>query len=199
MTVGDPATDKSKEPGAITAFFRRMIPFLESEKELEKELMSSKKLVDSLTKFQVSRFELWKYFEARADQIGDRLWTIGVWLMTIIGATLALPFAAKFVTFPEGGLVRVTAPLPVAFISGVGVVLVVYSYIALLDMQAHVSRNWERSRIARELEPELRRFGGRKRDGWWVLVFFCCAAFAAFVALFILACVGPDPAAERPL
>ena len=77
--------------------------------------MTNKELVDALMKIKASQFDLWKYFEGRADQLGERLWTIGIWLMAVIGATLSLPFAAKFVTVTEGALpIPQPEPAPMA-------------------------------------------------------------------------------------
>jgi hypothetical protein len=93
-------------------------------------------LVDSLLKIQENRYEIWKYFEARADQLGERLWTIGIWLMTVVAGTLSLPFAAKFIVFPETGFpIQVSARLPVAIISIFGIAFLLYSYSALRDIQ----------------------------------------------------------------
>jgi hypothetical protein len=96
---------------------------------------SPDKLVDSLIEIQGARYEIWKYFKDRADGLGERLWSIGVWLMTVIGATLSLPFAAKFIDFPKTGFpVQVSAPLPVAFISLFGIAFLIYSWLALRDL-----------------------------------------------------------------
>ena len=160
--------------------------------------MTNKELVDSLMKIKASQFDLWKYFEDRADQLGERLWTIGIWLMAVIGATLSLPFAAKFVTLGEGAFpLHVAARLPVALISAVGIALLLYAYLALDDIQHHIVENWEKAGYARTLEPASLSLG-RKRHGWWVLLVFGCTATVGFAGLFILACVAPD-AAQSPL
>jgi hypothetical protein len=161
--------------------------------------MTDKELLDDLMKIKASQFDLWKYFEDRADQFGERLWTIGIWLMAVIGATLSLPFAAKFVTVTEGAFpIHVVARLPVAVISVFGMAFVVYAFFALLDIRHHIVGNWERAVYARTLEPERQPLGSRKLHGWWVLLVFGCTAAVAFAGLFILACVAPD-ATQSPL
>jgi len=151
--------------------------------------------MESLFKLQPDRVELWKHFQDRADKIAERLWTVGAWLMTIIGTTLSLPFAAKFVTFPESGFpIQVKAALPLACISFFGILLVVYLFFALVDMQEHISGNWRASERAlnRDVEQAF-PLTGAKRQAYWVLFGFGCLALAAFAVLLILACVWPQP------
>ena len=51
-------------------------------------------LVDTLVAAKNDKFEVWKYFEERASKLSDQLWSIGIWLMSIIAAALSLPFLA---------------------------------------------------------------------------------------------------------
>ena len=68
---------------------------------------SDKKLVNELLLLTpaTTKYDLWKYFEDRADRLRERLWTTGTWLVTILIAVLALPFTVKFIQ------VEVTKPL----------------------------------------------------------------------------------------
>ena len=70
--------------------------------------------------------------------------------MAVIGATLSLPFAAKFVILGEGAFpLHVATRLPVALISAVGIALLLYAHLALDDIQHHIVENWEKAGYAR--------------------------------------------------
>ena len=121
--------------------------------------------VDALKSIQPSQYELWKYFEDRADRLGERLWSVGAWLMTVIAATLTLPFAANFIEtstafFP----VRVTGRLPLAMIAAFGMLFCIYSYAALRDVREHIEINWRKGRLRTQwhLANEL----GRSQESW---------------------------------
>src|SRR5262249_29608315 len=60
-----------------------------------------KQLVDSLLALKDDRFEVWKYFEERANKLGDQLWSTGTWLMALIAATLSPRFVAGFLKVPD--------------------------------------------------------------------------------------------------
>jgi hypothetical protein len=40
--------------------------------------------VEALKTIQPDRYELWKYYEDRADRLGERMWSVGIWLITLI-------------------------------------------------------------------------------------------------------------------
>jgi hypothetical protein len=149
-----------------------------------------KEFVDSLLAIQGNRYELWKYFEDRADRLSERLWSTGIWLMSVVTAILSLPFATKFVALPSTGFpAQVNAPLPVALISIFGIAFLVYSYQALRDLRDHIESNWTRASYARTLELSPATWGGRKRHGWNVLLAVGSLAFLAFTGLLVLACI----------
>lgn len=158
--------------------------------ETDPRAVRRKEFVDSLLTIQGNRYELWKYFEDRADRLSERLWSTGVWLMSVVTATLALPFIAKFVTFPSNGFpIRVEASLPVALVSIFGLAFLVYSYQALRDLRDHIESNWFRASYARTLELTPTVWGGRKRHGWNILLVVGCLAFVAFAGLLVSACI----------
>jgi len=151
---------------------------------------SRKKLVDSLIAIGAKRYELWKYFEDRADQLGERLWSTGLWLMGIVAATLSLPFAARFVVVPgTESPAEITAPFPVALIAVFGIAFLLYSYFALRDLRDHIEGNWIRATYARTLKLDRASWGGRKRHGWNVLIAVGALALVAFAGLLFLALV----------
>ena len=147
-------------------------------------------LVKSLLSVKNDKFEVWKYFEERADKLGERLWSTGTWLIGLLAATVSLPFAAKFIEFPATGFpVRVTQRIPVAFIAVFGIALCLYSYHALLDLREHIEGNWRRSTYALTDKWEQPDWGGRKRHGWNILLGVGVLALVAFVILLIFACL----------
>ena len=149
---------------------------------------NSDELVDSLIKIPSREYEIWKYFEDRADGLGERLWSTGIWLMTVIAATLSLPFAAKFIDFPKTGFpVRVSAALPVASISLFGIAFLIYSWLALRDIQQHILENWAHANCARTGLSREAEVPGRRRHAWYVLLMVGGLALAAFVGLLVLA------------
>ena len=50
--------------------------------------------MEALMALQLSKYELWKHFEDRADCLGDFLLSIGIWVITVITFTLKLSFPA---------------------------------------------------------------------------------------------------------
>jgi len=156
--------------------------------------------VDSLIEIHASRYELWKHFEDRADKLGERLWTIGIWLMAIVAATLSLPFVAKLVVVQSTGFpIHVSARFPVALISLFGIVFLLYSFLAVCDIQEHIVKNWDRAIYARnpssartntnDKEKDTDGGNDRRRHGLWVLLAVGFLALAAFAGLLILACI----------
>jgi hypothetical protein len=147
------------------------------------------KLVDSLLSIKNDKYEVWKYFEERADRLNDQLWKIGIWLLSVLATTLSLPFLVPgFIdvsrsTFP----IQVKAQVPVALIAASGTAICVYAHIVLLDIRHHIEDNWRRSAYARTGAWKCAGWPGRKRHAWNVLVSIEFVAFAAFVALFVLA------------
>jgi len=147
--------------------------------------------VDAMKLIQPSQYELWKYFEDRADRLGERLWSVGAWLMAVIAATLTLPFVAKFIEtstafFP----VQVSGRLPVAMIAVFGMLFCTYSYAALRDVREHIESNWRKAGYVLNGTWHV-SWGGRKSHGWNVLLTVGSLGFAAFAALFLLAIVNP--------
>jgi hypothetical protein len=147
-----------------------------------------KKFVDSLMSIKDDRFEVWKYFEDRANQLGDRMWSMGTWLMSLVAATLALPFVANFVEVPAGpSFLKINARLPVVVIAGFGVALCVYAFVAILDVRRHIERNWRRAGYARTGQWTPGSWSGGRRHGWNILLIVGILAFVAFLELFVAA------------
>jgi hypothetical protein len=125
-------------------------------------------------------------FSDRADKFAQQLWTTGTWIFAIIGAVLALPFAANFIVVSSKHLIRFEAPLLAIFVCLFGLLLCAYSYVALKDIREHIEGNWRRSDLARTGQWHEADWGGRKLHGWRVLMIFGAGSAAAFVSLIAL-------------
>jgi len=148
------------------------------------------KLVDSLLSIKNDRFEVWKYFEDRADRLGERLWLTGTWLMSLLAATLSLPFVAKLISFPDTGFpIQVPSRIPVVLIALFGILFCLYSYSALHDLRDHIQSNWRRAAYALTGKSEPTTWGGRKQHGWTVLLLVGILAIGGFTFLLLIACL----------
>ena len=144
--------------------------------------------VDSLLSIKNDKFEVWKYFEDRANYLSDHLWTTGTWLMTLLAATLSLPFAAKFITVADTLFpIKVVASIPVVLIALFGIALDFYAYVTVLDIRRHIEGNWRRAGYARTGQWKEASWEGRRRHGWNVLLGVGILAFVAFGGLLVLA------------
>lgn len=152
--------------------------------------------VDSLLKLPAAdRYDLWKYFEARVERMDERLWSAGVWLLGIVAGTLALPFVAKFIEFrATARLADIASPLLLGLVAVFGLAFCVYAYFALRDIRRHMEINWVRGSYARTLVLESVLWGGRKRNGWRVLLVVGSLAILAFSAMLLFA-IFPNAAA----
>ena len=137
-------------------------------------------LVDSLIDLKGDKFGVWKYFEDRADRLGEQLWSTGTWLVSLIAATFVLPFAAEFIVVPNTLLpVRIASHGSIFLIAAAGIGLCCYSYFAMFDIRNHIEGNWRRAMYARTGKYEA-TWGGRKASGWRVLRIIGTLAFVGF-------------------
>lgn len=152
------------------------------------DLDSSRMRVEKLKNLKKSKpdeFELWKYYEDRADKLGDLLWTYGVWFMAIIFGALSIPFSANFIDVGESLLsIKIERPFPVLLISLFGLIFCLYSYNLLQDVKEHVESNWRKSGYVLNGVWES-NWGGRKGHGWKFIVVVGAMAFLSFLAMFL--------------
>jgi len=163
------------------------------QKERDEQLSQEerdRRLVTCLLSLDNNRFEVWKYFEERADRLGEQLWSTGTWLMALVGATLSLPFAGQFIAASGTSLVTVEEKYPVVVIGLVGLLVCVYAFVALDDIRRHIMSNWRRAGLARTGNWKEPTWEGQKRFGWTVLVAVLVAAVVAFAVLIALAAVS---------
>ncbi len=143
-------------------------------------------LMKTLLSIKSDKFEVWKYFEDRADRLIERLWSTGTWLMSILIALISLPFVAQFISYKGSWFpITVDHPFPVILIAIFGTVFCVYAYVALSDLREHIEGNWERSMYALTEKWKEPSWKGRKRSGWNILMTFGVCGLLYFVFLLI--------------
>ena len=149
----------------------------------------SQKRLDAVRGLSPDHFSTWKHYEDRASQLGAELWSIGSWLAALIGATLSLPFVAKFIepiaVYPY---VKIANRPGTAVVAAFGLCLCAYSYVAMSDVREHIQSNWRKAGYVLEGTWQM-EWGGRKSHGWIVLLATGGLAFTAFSALLIAAIV----------
>lgn len=152
-----------------------------------KSLKDATNLVETLLSIKNDKFEVWKYFEDRADRLGERLWSTGTWLMSVLTVIISLPFITKFISYDNSGFpITVDRPIPVILISIFGIAFCLYSYVALSDLREHIEGNWRRSRYALTGKWEEPSWGGRKRSAWNILLTAGICGLISFILLLIL-------------
>ncbi len=143
--------------------------------------------VAALMELQPDKFELWKYYEDRADRLGERMWSIGAWLITVVTATLSLPFIAKFVvTHPSFPFLKIENRVAVGIVAIFGALFCVYSYASISDLKEHIESNWRKSGYVLDGSWQA-TWRGRKDHGWKVLLSTGALAAAGFLVLLFLA------------
>ena len=149
-------------------------------------------LFASLRDLDDRTFQLWKYFEDRADLLTARLWTTGTWLVGILTAVLSLPFVAHFVEVTGGVfLLRPVARLPLAFVAIFGFAFSVFAWLAIADLKEHIEENWTRAMHIRRIGEQEAGFRAhlrrRKKTGRHILLGIIVLDFAGFLGLILVA------------
>jgi hypothetical protein len=145
-------------------------------------------LVDSIQSLEKDVFELWKYFEDRADELSDRLWTTGTWLTAILAAILVVPFTAKFIEVQPGNFpLSVGFAFPVILVSLFGIAFGVYALLVLKDIKEHIETNWRKAKYIRKKNWDIAI--GFRKSGWRLLRAIISLEVLAFAALLILGLV----------
>lgn len=106
-----------------------------------------KTIVDNVLNLEgSSSFALWQYYQDRADQIKERLWSNGTWLIAMGAAILAIPFTADLVMVTSDALpLRVAKPVPLFLIAVFGILVSIYSFAVVQDFVEHIESNWIRA------------------------------------------------------
>jgi hypothetical protein len=147
----------------------------------------SKKRLQAVVGMTDDKFAKWQYFENRADRLGERLWSVGVWLLALVGAALSLPFVAQFVKpIAVCPWLHIENRVGLALLAAFGVLICVYSYFALRDLRDHIESNWRKAGNILEGKWES-EWKGRKSHGLNVLFAAGVLALIAFLTLLLLA------------
>lgn len=94
-------------------------------------------------------YDLWKYFQGRADIVKARLWTTVTWLISAQVGFLALLFSADILAFTEETRTQIAICLPIpAFVLCLfGFGLSAYSLFVICDSFKHMAWNWLRANL----------------------------------------------------
>jgi hypothetical protein len=140
------------------------------------------------------KFELWKFYDERADKYSERLWTTGTWLMAFLAVIIAVPFSAGYISTKERldsiGFV-LEKPKPVLAVSIFGMVFCGYVIISLLDIKKHIEHNWKRAKMVEQGNHMVEEMplNHRKKQGWNILFVVDILAFFGFSVMLLLSLV----------
>ncbi len=91
-----------------------------------------------------NKFEIYKFYQDRADHVKDRLWSAGTWLLTVMGVVVAIPFTASFIEFEKSFLpLKVINDIPVIALGIFGLFLCLYSWFVINEFKQHVEMLWD--------------------------------------------------------
>ena len=101
-------------------------------------------IVDKLVELNDgNKFEIYKFYEDRADHVRDRLWSAGTWLLTVMGVVVAIPFTASFIEFEKSfPPLKVINNIPVIVLGIFGLFLCLYSWFVINEFKQHVEMLW---------------------------------------------------------
>lgn len=107
-------------------------------------------------------FEIWQFFEKRADDIKATLWTTATWLVALKSALLAFMLGdERIMQFTNDGLgLTPSVPTVVLVLSALGLALAFLTWGIVGDIAGHVRSNWLRASAA-EKDPGAVLRGGR--------------------------------------
>lgn len=139
--------------------------------------------------------DLWKHFQARADDLKAEMFERVTWILGIASALIAFAIG-------EPGNAKSVASAFVAVLSAIGLALCAYALIIINEYAKHIQRNWARADECLKLVSGLAEIWNApapqsKRGGWlrrpWNQVCLVVLAFVLiFVAGLVLALGWPD-------
>lgn len=108
-------------------------------KKIINDLVELKKDATKENKDKETYYDLWKHYQERVELLKDRLWTMGTWMMAILGAILAIIIEKDMITkcWPP-----VEASGFLFFLAILGLVLANYSKKIIDDYIKHIRLNW---------------------------------------------------------
>lgn len=109
----------------------------------------AKAKIEELRGLELRDFEVWRFFEHRADEIKGSLWTTATWLVALQGALLAFTLNDQVIEFTEPGVITAKHQLVVMTLSGLGLALAALTFAIVDDIARHVRINWLRASAAK--------------------------------------------------
>lgn len=117
-----------------------------SHDKLQVKKLDVQKKINQLRNLDIRNFEVWQFFESRADEIKGRLWTTATWLITLKGALLAFILSERMVQIDSTGVgLKPKFPAVVTMLSGLGLAFTILTLAIVDDMVKHIRRNWQRA------------------------------------------------------
>lgn len=137
-----------------------------------------------------SDYDLWKYYQNRADEIKTRLWTTGTWLIALMLALLALAFQVGVLSFQdEFPPLGVEQRWPGAIIAVLGIAIALHGFYAVKDQIDHIASNWFRADCLKDNFQKL----GRYYTNWgWVSLIFIGGLILSLYLYILLASLLPN-------
>ena len=138
-----------------------MIPAMSNNKD-NKEKAQVKKKMERLRNLDDRNFEIWKFFETRADNLKGSLWTTVTWLVTLKSALLAFMLSdQRVMQFTNAGFgLAPSVPTLVFVLSALGLSLAFLTWALVEDIARHIRSNWLRASAA-EMDPNSNLRSGK--------------------------------------
>jgi hypothetical protein len=99
-------------------------------------------MADSGESDPISKFELWKTFSDKGEQLKVRMWSTGTWMITAMGAILAILIKNGTIAFQtKWPPVAVTNSTTLLFLSGIGILFSRYSLLIIHEFWSSIKHN----------------------------------------------------------
>jgi hypothetical protein len=142
------------------------LPHMETAMHAQAENTPIQRQVATILALEPPEFAVWKYYEERAGKLGESLWSVGTWLMALVGATLSLPFMAEWIVDqPAWPYLSIQHPSAVGLLASFGLLLCIYVVLTLLNIHDHIKRNWDRA--SEVLRQRKKSSNGQEEQPFW--------------------------------
>lgn len=101
---------------------------------------------------KISHVDLWKHFESHGAQVKNTMFTVVTWILTLTIGLLAF-IVKSFMSFKPA--LSLSNPILMASFCLLGIGIVYYARLTLLDFAGHINRNFDRADCAREGDKTL--------------------------------------------
>lgn len=155
---------------------------IEKVKKVINDLVELKKDATEKNKDKETYYDLWKFYQGRVELLKDRLWTMGTWMMAILGAILAI-IIDKYVITESWPPVKASGFL--FFLAILGLVLAGYSYKIIGEYTEHIQSNmWGADYLRSGLKKEKENFS--KVAGANILRNVAMITFFVFIVIIVI-------------